>query len=90
MCSRCEYHVFHPLCSDTLCVPDVAACVTSNVYDIQGYECVAPDLLGHGFSSAPGSPRHYSFQWLLEHVRSVFKKYATSRRRVVVIGHSYG
>ncbi|XP_043206475.1 protein ABHD8-like isoform X1 [Amphibalanus amphitrite] len=55
-----------------------------------GYECVAPDLLGHGFSSAPSSPRHYSFQWLLEHVRSVFKKYATSRRRVVVIGHSYG
>ncbi|XP_037078703.1 protein ABHD8-like [Pollicipes pollicipes] len=55
-----------------------------------GYECVAPDLLGHGFSSAPSSPRHYSFQWMLEHVRSVFKKYATSRRRVVVIGHSYG
>ncbi|XP_063150487.1 protein ABHD8 [Candoia aspera] len=53
-----------------------------------GYEVVAPDLAGHGASSAPQIAAAYTFYALAEDMRSVFKRYA--KRRNVLVGHSYG
>ncbi|XP_029001394.1 protein ABHD8 isoform X2 [Betta splendens] len=53
-----------------------------------GYEVIAPDLAGHGASSAPQISAAYTFYALAEDMRLVFKRYA--RRRNILIGHSYG
>ncbi|NXW78913.1 ABHD8 protein, partial [Hirundo rustica] len=53
-----------------------------------GYEVVAPDLAGHGCSSAPPVAAAYTFYALAEDMRVVFKRYA--KRRNILVGHSYG
>ncbi|AWP10725.1 putative abhydrolase domain-containing protein 8-like [Scophthalmus maximus] len=53
-----------------------------------GYEVIAPDLAGHGASSAPQIAAAYTFYALAEDVRLIFKRYA--RKRNILIGHSYG
>jgi len=53
-----------------------------------GYEVIAPDLAGHGASSAPQIAAAYTFYALAEDMRLIFKRYA--RRRNILIGHSYG
>ncbi|KAG9350719.1 hypothetical protein JZ751_024608 [Albula glossodonta] len=53
-----------------------------------GYEVIAPDLAGHGASSAPQIAAAYTFYALAEDMRAIFKRYA--RRRNILIGHSYG
>ncbi|XP_074524784.1 protein ABHD8 [Halichoeres trimaculatus] len=53
-----------------------------------GYEVIAPDLAGHGASSAPQIAAAYTFYALAEDMRLVFKRYA--RKRNILIGHSYG
>ncbi|KAK7888612.1 hypothetical protein WMY93_024172 [Mugilogobius chulae] len=53
-----------------------------------GYEVIAPDLAGHGASSAPQIPAAYTFYALAEDMRIIFKRYA--KKRNVLIGHSYG
>ncbi|KAM6962693.1 protein ABHD8-like [Aplochiton taeniatus] len=53
-----------------------------------GYEVIAPDLAGHGASSAPQIAAAYTFYALAEDIRIIFKRYA--RKRNVLIGHSYG
>ncbi|XP_037106226.1 protein ABHD8 [Syngnathus acus] len=53
-----------------------------------GYEVIAPDLAGHGCSSAPPIPAAYTFYALAEDMRLIFKRYA--RKRNILIGHSYG
>nr|XP_006640033.1 PREDICTED: abhydrolase domain-containing protein 8 [Lepisosteus oculatus] len=53
-----------------------------------GYEVIAPDLAGHGASSAPQIAAAYTFYALAEDMRTLFKRYA--RRRNILIGHSYG
>lgn len=53
-----------------------------------GYEVVAPDLAGHGSSSAPQIAAAYTFYALAEDMRTVFKRYA--KKRNILVGHSYG
>lgn len=53
-----------------------------------GYEVVAPDLAGHGASSAPQVAAAYTFYALAEDMRAIFKRYA--KKRNILIGHSYG
>lgn len=53
-----------------------------------GYEVIAPDLAGHGASTAPKIAAAYTFYALAEDLRAIFKRY--SRKRNILIGHSYG
>ncbi|XP_053490167.1 protein ABHD8 [Ictalurus furcatus] len=53
-----------------------------------GYEVIAPDLAGHGGSSAPQITAAYTFYALADDVRIIFMRYA--KRRNILIGHSYG
>lgn len=53
-----------------------------------GYEVIAPDLAGHGASTAPQIAAAYTFYALAEDLRAIFKRY--SRKRNILIGHSYG
>ncbi|XP_028857085.1 protein ABHD8-like [Denticeps clupeoides] len=53
-----------------------------------GYEIVAPDLAGHGSSTAPQISAAFTFYALAEDLRVIFKRYA--RQRNILVGHSYG
>nr|XP_033812951.1 protein ABHD8 [Geotrypetes seraphini]XP_033812952.1 protein ABHD8 [Geotrypetes seraphini] len=53
-----------------------------------GYEVVAPDLAGHGSSTAPQIAAAYTFYALAEDMRAIFKRYA--KKRNILVGHSYG
>lgn len=53
-----------------------------------GYEVIAPDLAGHGASTAPHIAAAYTFYAMAEDLRAIFKRYA--RKRNILIGHSYG
>nr|XP_020471856.1 protein ABHD8-like [Monopterus albus] len=53
-----------------------------------GYEVIALDLAGHGASIAPQIAAAYTFYALAEDLRAIFKRY--SRKRNILIGHSYG
>lgn len=57
-----------------------------------GHEVLAPDMLGHGFSSVPSSSTAYSFKNLLKDILSVFDKYIGNNelKQCIVIGHSFG
>lgn len=56
-----------------------------------GFEVVAPDLLGHGFSSAPDNAKCYTFKKLFGDLLTLFDHYVTCHHRsAVLIGHSYG
>nr|CAD7459776.1 unnamed protein product [Timema tahoe] len=54
-----------------------------------GFECVAPDMLGHGYSAAPDQASAYTFTRMLKDTLDIFDQYVGSRK-CVVIGHAYG
>ncbi|KAK4871584.1 hypothetical protein RN001_015708 [Aquatica leii] len=58
----------------------------------KGYEVVAPDMLGHGYSSIPNQADAYRFRNLLKYTLSVFDQYVRSdeTRNAIIIGHSFG
>ncbi|ELK26665.1 Abhydrolase domain-containing protein 8 [Myotis davidii] len=51
-----------------------------------GYEVVAPDLAGHGASSAPQVAAAYTFYALAEDMRAIFKRYAKKRNVIMING----
>lgn len=53
-----------------------------------GLEVIAPDLLGHGFSSCPDRAKDYFFNEILADLEAVFDKYC--KRQNIIIAHSYG
>lgn len=55
-----------------------------------GYECVAPDLLGHGLSSAPDSANLYTFHAFLQDLLCIFDRFVVEGRTAVILGHGYG
>ena len=55
-----------------------------------GFTCVAPDMLGHGFSACPDSAKAYTFSRLFKDILAIFDAYVSEERRAVVFGHSYG
>ncbi|KAK3923128.1 Protein ABHD8 [Frankliniella fusca] len=55
-----------------------------------GYECVAPDLLGHGLSSAPDSAHLYTFHAFLQDLLCIFDRFVMEGRTAVILGHGYG
>ncbi|CAH0561772.1 unnamed protein product [Brassicogethes aeneus] len=56
----------------------------------KGFEVIAPDLLGHGFSSAPDMESLYTFESLLLQLITIFDHYMIDKKKCIVIGHSYG
>lgn len=65
--------------------------IVINALSSRGYEVVAPDMLGHGFSSAPIKSCYYTFNNLLLQALTIFDHYvADSKRKCILIGHSYG
>lgn len=56
-----------------------------------GYPCIAPDMLGHGMSSAPGRSRDYHFGKLLKDLDAILHHYAfKSGEKCVLVAHNYG
>ncbi|GFR75668.1 abhydrolase domain-containing protein 8 [Elysia marginata] len=53
-----------------------------------GYEVIAPDLIGHGLSSAPRDQRAYHFREIAADMEELFDTYC--KRRNILVGHSYG
>ncbi|XP_021915595.1 uncharacterized protein LOC110827837 isoform X2 [Zootermopsis nevadensis] len=55
-----------------------------------GYEVLAPDMLGHGYSAAPDNASAYRFHRLLKDSIDIFDRFVEENRKCVVIGHAYG
>lgn len=56
-----------------------------------GYPCIAPDMLGHGMSSAPRRSRDYHFSKLLKDLDAVLHYYAFKPgEKCVLVAHNYG
>lgn len=54
----------------------------------KGYEVVAPDLIGHGLSSAPHQKKSYHFNEIAADMEELFDKYC--KKKNIIIAHSYG
>ncbi|XP_033334420.2 uncharacterized protein LOC117225191 [Megalopta genalis] len=56
-----------------------------------GYPCIAPDMLGHGMSSAPSRSRDYHFNKLLKDLDAILCNYAFKPgQKCVLVAHNYG
>lgn len=54
----------------------------------KGYEIVCPDLIGHGFSTAPHNNKAYTFDEICVDLILLFDMFC--KKNNTVIGHSYG
>ncbi len=59
-------------------------------FSSRGFEVIAPDLLGHGFSSAPDNSRSYTFAKLFRDIVIIFDHYVRNDRTSCLVAHSYG
>eukprot|EP00096_Caligus_rogercresseyi_P008310 TRINITY_DN2693_c0_g1_i1.p1 TRINITY_DN2693_c0_g1~~TRINITY_DN2693_c0_g1_i1.p1 ORF type:complete len:541 (-),score=163.80 TRINITY_DN2693_c0_g1_i1:261-1883(-) len=59
-------------------------------FSMLGFEVLAPDLLGHGFSSTPDNHKAYTFRKLLCDLLKIFDHYVYPRRKAIIVGHGYG
>ncbi|XP_043492551.1 uncharacterized protein LOC122517979 [Polistes fuscatus] len=60
-------------------------------FSAMGYPCIAPDLLGHGMSSAPDRSKDYLFNKLLKDLEMVLHYYAFKPgQKCILIAHNYG
>lgn len=57
-------------------------------FNERGYHIIVPDLLGHGFSSAPDKASLYKFELIAKDVTDLFDQMCKDVN--IVIGHSYG
>lgn len=56
-----------------------------------GYPCFAPDMLGHGLSSAPDRARDYHFNKLFNDLDVLLHHYAfRPGQKCVIVAHNYG
>ena len=56
-----------------------------------GYPCIAPDLLGHGMSSAPNRRGDYHFDKLFKDLETILLHYAFKPgQKCVLVAHNYG
>nr|XP_003701670.1 PREDICTED: uncharacterized protein LOC100877200 [Megachile rotundata]XP_012136847.1 PREDICTED: uncharacterized protein LOC100877200 [Megachile rotundata] len=56
-----------------------------------GYPCIAPEMLGHGMSSAPSRSRDYHFNKLLKDLDTILCHYAfRPGQKCVLVAHNYG
>lgn len=56
-----------------------------------GYPCIAPEMLGHGLSSAPRNSRDYQFDKLLKDLDAILQHYAFQPdQKCIIVGHNYG
>ena len=56
----------------------------------KGYQVIAPDMIGHGFSSCPDKASAYTFTKIFKDIITIFDAYVPEGKTCVVIGHSYG
>lgn len=62
-----------------------------NYFSNLGYPCLAPDMLGHGFSSAPRKASCYYFDKLLKDLEVLLLHYAFKPgQKCVIVAHNYG
>ncbi|XP_012538661.1 uncharacterized protein LOC105837974 isoform X2 [Monomorium pharaonis] len=60
-------------------------------FSSRGYPCIAPDMLGHGMSSAPGRSRDYHFGKLLKDLDAILHHYAFKPgEKCILVAHNYG
>lgn len=71
---------------------------SADVFELQlqyfsslGYPCIAPDMLGHGLSSAPDRAGDYHFDKLFKDVEVLLHHYAfRPGQKCVIVAHNYG
>ncbi|KAK2721218.1 protein ABHD8-like [Artemia franciscana] len=62
-----------------------------NVFVTKGFSVIAPDLIGHGYSSCPSGKRHYTFDTILENLLEIFDKQLKQfGNHALVCGSGYG
>ncbi|KAJ8982832.1 hypothetical protein NQ317_010454 [Molorchus minor] len=63
--------------------------IITNSLASKGFETVAPDMLGHGFSSAPDKSSCYTFNNLLFQALTVFDHFMTDEKKEILITAMY-
>jgi len=54
----------------------------------KGYNTIAMDLRGHGYSSHPRTPQSYNLSHLVKDIEEILK--AEKQKEIILIGHCYG
>lgn len=63
-------------------------CAQARYFSDQGYEIVAPDLIGHGYSCTPRDAKAYHFKEIAADMEEIFDRYC--KKKNILVCHSYG